>query len=172
MLYLILAILIVILIIGVVLSIIKRTIKFALTVVVIIIIVSVITMFIVVNDVNSMKKSTEEGMNYLIISDDEAIMAFSVENEELIQLDISETNKIKSMIDNEEDSDKLIMIVDSQGEKEITKIGEILEELNNPTILIQKIKTEEVSFYPEKISFKIIKYIPQILIDLASKISR
>ncbi len=172
MLYIIIAILIIILIIGIILSIIKRTIKFALTVIVIIIIISAITMFVVVKDINSMKKSSEEGMNYLIVSNDEAIMAFDVQNEELIQLNISETNKIKRTIDNKENSEKLIMIIESHGERDIVKIGEILEELNNPTTLISKIKTGEVSFYPEKVSFRIIKYIPQIIINTASKISR
>ena len=172
MLYIRVGILIAILIIGIVLSILKRTIKFALSVIVVIIIISAVTMFIVVSDINSMKKSSEEGMSYLIVSDDEAIIAFDVQNEELIQLDNAETNKLKMLIDNGEEPDKLIMIINSDGDRDLAKISEKLEELNNPSILISKIKTGEVSFYPEKISFRMIKYIPQKIINISSKINR
>ena len=164
-------ILIAILALGIVFAIIKKAVKFAIYAIIIVIIGSIIIMFIVANDLSSFKKHSEEGISYIFInSNGEIIKGFSIKDDKVSLISQGECEVLKNKAEDKEDIDGLIIITELEGDSinsnsSILNSDENIEELESPINLINNIKSGATKIYPEKVSFKALKYVPKIFVN-------
>jgi len=174
MLPILIIILIAILALGIVFAIIKKAIKFAIYAIIIVLIGSVIIMVIIASDISSLKGKSENGVAFLFSSEGEIVKGYFLKsNENAKSMSDSEINSLKEKINNKEALDKLnelIIVTELNNSLDINTIDDKLQEFSLSINLIKSIKSGATKVYPEKVSFKALKYVPKIVIENIAKL--
>ncbi len=182
MLYLIIGILIVIVIAAILFTILKSIIKAILFTLFIVAVLGIIFGIFIITDANTFKQKMDNSQNtYLFINDNIAIQGVRIKNEDnnsVINPIGSEQLEIinEKLKDNDlkeiKGSDYKLIFIKSY-EKNNTQEnfeGKMEETFSNPANLIKNIKSGNLRIYPENTMFKVLKYIPDQIINLASKL--
>ena len=184
MLYTILGIIIAIIIIAILFTILKSIMKVVLFTAAIIFIICIVFGLIIITDANNFKETIQNSQNtYILLNENIAIQGINVKtenNESQIEpigapqldfinkkLEENDLEKIKGS------SYKLIFIKTEKETEDQESFGEKIEKsFSNPINIIKNIKSEDLKVYPETTMFKFLKYLPDKLIDLISKIDK
>jgi len=166
MLPILIIILIAILALGIVFAIIKKAVKFAIYAIIIVLIGSVITMAIIASDISSLKGKSENGVAFLFSSGGEIVKGYFLKSDENAEsMNDSEINSLKSKINNKEVLDELIIVTELNDSFDSNTIDGKLQDFSSSINLIKSIKSGATKIYPEKASFKALKYVPKIFIN-------
>ncbi len=181
MLYLIIGILVIIVIVAILFTILKSIIKAALFTLFIVAVLGIIFGIFVITDANTFKEKMDNSQNtYLLIHENIAIQGIKIKNNETESVvDPIGSEQLKLINEKLKENDlkeikgsdyKIIFIRSDNKTEDPETFGEKMEEkFNDPTNLIKNIKSGDVKIYPENTMFKFLKYIPDHIINLASK---
>jgi energy-coupling factor transporter transmembrane protein EcfT len=169
--------LIFIVVVAVLFAILKSVVKAALFAFAILVFVFIIVGVSVSIDASQFKKNFESSKNtFLILDGDKAVEGLEIDyqSNKSIEFTKDKLDKIneyltKNEMDKvQEDNYKVVMIED--GEDNLSAKEKFNSIFSSPVELIKKVKNGKLKTYPETNFFKVLRFIPDKIIDLFSKV--